>query len=120
MESKILIIKPILDGVDFESCDLVVSNLGFCTHINRVTALIKGGGRKALEKICSNADKAKIVLSLNACPVRSGLYPTQLEESRLVGWYESFGFKRHQAPNAMFSYMSNLMVRKWMRRGYGR
>ena len=102
----------ILDGTDPDACEIRVSDLGICLHLNKVVAKIKGGARKTLHRICQNADILGVPLSLNACPVRTELYPDLLADERLVKWYEEFGFKRHVSDFHYFYFMSNVMLRR--------
>lgn len=107
--------QQILSGVDASGVDVALSDIGFSIHINRLVASRKGGGRKALAQMCANADRMGVYLSLNACPVRSAVYPERMSEDDLVVWYEGFGFKRVERPpeiqEAVFDYMSHLMLR---------
>ena len=76
-------------------------------HINHIGAKLKGGGRKALQKLCENADSFGVTLTLNACPMRNSAYPEVWDQTKLLSWYESFGFKRLEPTE----FMKHLMVR---------
>lgn len=80
-------------------------------HINSIEALIKGGGTAALELVCKNSDDLKIVLSLNAVPLRTPLYQEPMPRPKLIEWYSRFGFKRVSVNRDVYLYMAALMVR---------
>jgi hypothetical protein len=80
-------------------------------HINHLEAIFKGGAARALEVMCHNADTLGITLSLNACPLMSGLYHTPWQADKLVAWYEKRGFKRVNTKDPLFNFMGRLMVR---------
>lgn len=107
--------QTIMKGVNPADADVVLSDLGFSIHINRLVAMAKGGGRKALVQMCANADRAGVYLSLNACPIRTALHPERMSEDALVSWYEGFGFKlvkpTADMQDSIFDHMSHLMLR---------
>lgn len=76
-------------------------------HINHIGAKLKGGGRRVLTKLCQNADRLGVALTLNACPMRNELYKEPWDQNKLLAWYESFGFKKLQPTE----FMSHLMCR---------
>lgn len=80
-------------------------------HVTHLSALVKGGGARALDMICKNADDLGVVLSLNACPLQSEVYHTQWSADRLVEWYGRRGFKRVNSRDPLFDFMGRLMVR---------
>jgi hypothetical protein len=80
-------------------------------HINSISAIVRGGGRRGMKLICQNADDLKITLSLNACPYYTSLYQELLPLKNLIQWYEKFGFKRVDLQTGIFVHMSALMVR---------
>lgn len=102
----------VLDGVDQRLCEVRISDLSFCLHINRLLALTKGGARKSLLKICENADILGVALSLNACPVRTDLYPESMSTEWLTEWYERFGFEKFISDHHYYYFMSNVMLRR--------
>jgi hypothetical protein len=123
----------LIEGLDLKLCSLRLANFPADefgenrVHIHNIAANVKGGGRRAMEIICQNADKVGIVLTLNACPLRTDLYSAPLDTQILVKWYENFGFKRTIARAALdlnagdanlpystspiWLHMSNLLVR---------
>jgi hypothetical protein len=124
----------LIEGLDLKLCSLRLANFSADefgenrVHIHTLEAKVKGGGREALKVICKNADDLRIVLSLNACPLRTDLYSTPLDTQVLVKWYESFGFMKRATRAALnlecdpmdempystsplWLHMSNLMVR---------
>ena len=110
-------IQLLTRGLDPRLCELRISDLGTCLHINRIYPVVKGGGRKALAQICKNADERGVVLTLNACSVRTPLYPKLWFDDKLVEWYQGFGFQEWHSDNAHFTYMSRLMKRMPRRDG---
>lgn len=61
-----------------------------------------------MQAICKNADDLGITLTLNACPMRSSLYDACLDQTKLVNWYQNFGFKLTRSADP---FMSHFMVR---------
>lgn len=80
-------------------------------HIHTVEALVKGGGREAMQVMCRNAADVGITLSLNACPFRTTVYPEPWKTEELVAWYQSFGFRRVNAKSDFYFGMSHLMIK---------
>lgn len=80
-------------------------------HIHTIQALIKGGGREALNLICRNSSELGITLSLNACPFRTSFYAEPWGTTKLMSWYENFGFKRVVAKSDFYNNMDHLMVK---------
>lgn len=120
----------LIEGLDLKLATLRLANFPADefgenrVHIHNVVANVKGGGRKAMEVICQNADKVGITLTLNACPLRTDLYSTPLDTQTLVKWYENFGFTKRatravlnecdpmpHSTNPLWLHMNNLMVR---------
>lgn len=97
----------ILEGVNplIAEVRLSPSSIGF--HISHLEAKLKGGGRKAMERLCHNADWLGVSLTLNACPMRGKVYLGIWDENKLVNWYKAFGFKE-LAPT---DFMKHPMVR---------
>lgn len=84
---------------------LCESAIGF--HINHIGAKLKGGARRAMQKLCYNADFHGLALTLNACPMRNSLYVEPWDQEKLTAWYVSFGFKKLEPTE----FMTHLMVR---------
>ena len=80
-------------------------------HIHTVQALVKGGGREAMNTMVRNASDVGITLSLNACPFRSPFYPEPWNLVKLMAWYEAFGFKHVVAKSDFYTDMKHLMIK---------
>lgn len=97
----------ILEGVNPLIAEVRISPSSIGFHISHIEAKLKGGGRRAMEKLCYNADWLGAHLTINACPLRGKVYPGVWDEHKLVRWYEAFGFKE-LAPT---EFMKHPMVR---------
>lgn len=99
----------LLEGVNQLIAEIRISGTSAMDifHVNHIGAKLKGGGRRALEQLCGNADRLGVNLTLNACPMRNSLYPEPWNQDKLLRWYEAFGFKRLEPTE----FMSHLMVR---------
>ncbi len=80
-------------------------------HITNIEATRKGGGAKALDTMCKNADELDITLSLNACALRNELYHMPWPIDTLIGWYERRGFRRVSSMGPSYAFMGRPMVR---------
>lgn len=98
----------LLSGCNPLIADIRITNaaVGFA-HITHVEARLKSGARVVMKQLCSNADYLGLNLTLNACPIRTPLYPEMIELDKLISWYQSFGFKRIPAS----TFITNPMVR---------